>query len=55
MNSCIDVDDFAVFSKHRRRKKCVRRDSGGLVCYFRKQVAEGVSEIEWQYEDGIVF
>ena len=55
MNSCIDVDDFVVFSKHRRRKKCARRDSGGLVCYFRKQVAGGVSEIEWQYEDGMCF
>ena len=54
-HSNLDIDDFNVFSKHRVKKKNARRDSGGLVCYFRKNVAKGVSEIKWLFEDGMCF
>ena len=55
-HSCIDIDNFVTFSKHRVRKKNAKRDSGGLVCYFKKGVAEGVQELKWdEYEDGMIF
>ena len=54
-HSNLDIDDFVVFSKHRVKKKNARRDSGGLVCYFRKNVAKGVSEMKWLFEDGMCF
>ena len=35
----IEVDGFVAYSKHRVKKKYARRDSGGIVCYFREDVA----------------
>ena len=43
------------FFKHRKRKKSGRRDSGGLCFYVRKRFIQGVEEIFWDYEDGMLF
>ena len=55
-HSSVNIDDFVVYSKHRVRKRNAKRDSGGLVCYFREKVAHGVKELKWDdYEDGLCF
>ena len=43
------------FFKNRKRKKAAKRDSGGLCVYFREGVKEGVEEIFWDFEDGMLF
>ena len=43
------------FCKFRKRKRFGRRDSGGLCVYFRKNLVAGVEEINWDYEDGLLF
>ena len=53
--SCIEMNEYVVFRKERVRREGARRDSGGLVCYFKESVAKGVSEVEWNYEDGMCF
>ena len=50
----LGVNEFAEpLCKHRIRKKNAKRDSGGLVCYFKKYLFDGVSEIKWEFEDGV--
>ena len=43
------------FCKHRERKRNARRDSGGLCVFFRNSIVNGVSEIKWDFEDGMCF
>ena len=57
-NECseIEVDGFAKpFCKHRKRKKGAKKDSGGIVCYFRNEIVHGVKVEEWDFEDGLCF
>ena len=57
-NECsnLEVDGFAKpFCKHRKRKKGAKNDSGGIICYFRKEIVHGVKVEEWDFEDGICF
>ena len=50
------VDGFAdPFCNHRKRKKGAKRDSGGIVCYFRNKYVKGVSVVDWSFNDGICF
>ena len=35
------------------RGKTAKRDSGGIVVYFKEDVVKGVQEIRWNYDDGI--
>ena len=41
--------------KHRKRKKSGKRDSGGLCVYFKPEVIKGVTNLEWDFEDGLDF
>ena len=43
------------FFKNRKRKKYGKRDSGGLCFYVRKEFIQGVQEIFWDFEDGMLF
>ena len=43
------------FYKHRKRKRAGKRDSGGLCFYVKKGLSEGVIEIPWDFEDGMLF
>ena len=54
-SSNLDMDGFKCFSKHRKRKRRAKRDSGGVVVYFRDEVASGVYEEEWDCEDAMCF
>ena len=54
-NSKIDLNGYVPVSKPRRRRKNARRDSGGLVCYFKENIWEGVRECYWDFEDGLAF
>ena len=55
-SSVIDLKYFdKPICKHRKRKKSGKRDSGGLCCYFKPEVIGGVTKLEWDFEDGLVF
>ena len=52
----LDLEEFEEpYCKHRSRKVNARRDSGGLCVFFRKCIAKGITEITWDYEDGMCF
>ena len=52
----LGIDDFEKpFCKHRDRKVNARRDSGGLCVFFRKCIVKGISEVPWDFEDGMCF
>ena len=54
--SNINVTGFcAPYSKHRLKKQAAKRNSGGLVCYFKKEIIGGISVIPWGFEDGFYF
>ena len=38
---------------YRKRKKGSKSFSGGIVCFFRENIAHGVSVVDWSFEDGI--
>ena len=42
------------FFKNRKRKKYGKRNSGGLFFYVRKEFIQGVQEIFWDFEDGML-
>ena len=55
-NSTIKLNNFCKpICKHRKRKKSAKRDSGGLGCYFKPEVIGGVTELDWDFEDGLIF
>ena len=47
------VMSFVCVSKHRRRRKKAKRDSGGVVCFFKREIWEGVTCYDWDFEDGL--
>ena len=49
----LDLKGYDCISKHRERKKHAKRDSGGLVCYIRKQISQGIKLKPWEWEDGM--
>ena len=53
--SKIEIDGNERVCKHRKRKKNAKRDSGGLVCYFSKNIFKGVYCEHWDNEDGVCF
>ena len=54
--SYLDVNNFSKpFCKHRKRKKLAKSDSGGIVCYFKNNIVGGVTDIDWDFEDGMCF
>ena len=53
--SNLDIDGYEHFAKYRKKKLKARRESGGLVTYFKKSVVKGVHEEVWDNEDGMCF
>ena len=53
--SVLEIDGYVVEPKHRKRRKGARRDSGGIVCYFRKEISGGITCLPWNFEDGLLF
>ena len=53
--SNLNLDGFIPVAKHRRKKVKARRESGGLVCYFRESIFRGIHEEKWSFEDGLCF
>ena len=54
--SDLDVNGFECLFKNRVKKRAGKRQSGGLVCYFKKNIWKGVQEVPWNdNEDGMVF
>ena len=43
------------FFKNRKRKRTGKRDSGGLCFYVKKKFIQGVQEVFWDFEDGMLF
>ena len=39
--------------KFRKKKKGAKRDSGGLCCFIRNSIIKGVTEVSWDFEDGL--
>ena len=39
--------------KHRVKKINAKRESGGLVCYFKNNIIDGISEVDFDFEDGL--
>ena len=54
-NSFISLDGYECISKHRIRRKKGKRDSGGITCFFAKAIWKGVENVEWNFEDGLIF
>ena len=53
--SNIDIEGYVKYCKHRKRRKHAKRDSGGLVVYFKENLDKGVEELDWDNEDGMCF
>ena len=53
--SDLSLKGYVCVSKHRRRRKRAKRDSGGLICYFKNEIWKGISKCEWDFEDGLLF
>ena len=51
--SDIDIRNYKLFSKHRKKLARAKRDSGGICVYIRNTLESGVSEEEWNFEDGV--
>ena len=51
VNSDIKLSGYKHFCKHRFRKKGGKRDSGGIVIYIKEEIFEGISEVDWDFED----
>ena len=54
-NSNVKLCGYEEFKKPRKRRKHSKRDSGGLVVYFKNNIFGGVSQCDWDFEDGLVF
>ena len=54
-NSVYKIEGYhSPFVKHRIKRRNAKRDSGGLACFFKKHIKDGISEINWNFEDGII-
>ena len=54
-HSQLKLDGYEIVPKHRKRRKGARRDSGGIICYFRKEIWGGITCLPWNFEDGLLF
>jgi len=52
--SKVDMNGYVCVSKHRRRRKRAKRDSGGLICYIKSNFKKGIIAMDWDFEDGLV-
>ncbi|GFR80176.1 hypothetical protein ElyMa_002308200 [Elysia marginata] len=49
----MELTGYDQVCKHTQRKKAGKRDSAGMVCFVREEIAKGVEEVSWKFEDGI--
>ena len=54
-NSVLNLDGYECVTKCRRRRKRAKRDSGGMCVFVKKEIWAGVTEIDWDFEDGLLF
>ena len=53
MEENLQLTGYTPVFKHRTRKSNARRDSGGLVVFIHSSIVTGVTEVDWDWEDGI--
>ena len=53
--SVLTLDGYEHVSKPRLKNKKAKRESGGIVCYFKKALFKGIIEKNWDFEDGMIF
>ena len=54
-NSTLELDGFVCpFVKHRPKRRNAKRYSGGVVCFIKNHIKEGISEEQWNFDDGII-
>ena len=54
-NSVYKIEGYcSPFVKYRKKRRNAKRDSGGVACFFKNHVKDGISEILWNFEDGII-
>ena len=51
--SRLHLDGYENICKHRLKKSSARRDSGGLVCFYKECLNDGIKEMDWSFEDGL--
>ena len=49
------IRNYTCFSKHRRKSKKAKRNSGGLCVFIKSSLLEHFEIIDWDFEDGIIF
>ena len=51
----LNLEGYECVTKCRRRRKRAKRDSGGLCVFIKKNIWAGITEIDWDFEDGLLF
>ena len=51
--SDVNVDGYVRVGKHRKQKNKARRHSGGLEIYIKENISHGVTNENWDFEDGL--
>ena len=54
-NSVLNLEGYECVTKCRRRRKRAKRDSGGMCVFVKREIWSGVTEIDWDFEDGLLF
>ena len=52
-DSCPKIHGFVNYTSERKRKGKVRRDSGGVLIYYRQDIGKGVQKVESTLKDAI--
>ena len=53
--SDINVNGYTRVSKIRKLKKKAKRSSGGLEVYIKDNLVKGITNLNWEFEDGLSF
>ena len=54
-NSVYKIEGYqSPFVKYRNKRRGAKRDSGGVACFYKNHIKEGISEIFWSFEDGVI-
>ena len=54
-DSILELGGFVCpFVKHRSKRRNAKRHSGGVVCFIKNHIKEGISEEPWDFDDGII-
>ena len=55
INSVLNLEGYECVTKCRRRRKRGKRDSWGMCVFVKREILSGVTEIDWDFEDGLLF